>query len=341
MHKKIRYSIAAFLLIGGVIGFNYYLKIYGRAITKDTLLFIYPKDNLEDIKNKIAKFSNNPETFLWVAAKKSFSKPKPGRYVLEEGMSNNYLVNMLRSGRQTPLKVSFNNQDTLEKLAGRIAQQIEADSISLIETFRDQTFLFKNDFTDTSVLGMFIPNSYEFYWTVSPEGFRTKMLASYKRFWNKSRLEKAKKLNLSIGEVITLASIVQKETAQQTERPIVAGLYLNRLEKGWPLQADPTIIYCVKKIKGQTYDVKRVLTADLAIKSPYNTYLNKGLPPTLIAMPDISAIDGVLNAQNHKYFYMCANVEKIGYHSFAKSLTQHNKNAAKYHQWMNKQRINR
>lgn len=341
LRKKIIYSIAAFLLIGGVIGFNYYLKIFGKTITKDTLLFIYPKDSLEDVKNKIAEFSNNTEAFVWVAAKKSFSKPKPGRYVLKEGMSNNDLVNMLRSGRQTPLKVSFNNQDTLEKLAGRIAQQIQADSISLINTFREQSFLLENDFTPKSVLGMFIPNSYEFYWTVSPEEFRTKILASYKRFWNKSRLEKTKKLNLSVAEVITLASIVQKETAQQTERPIVAGLYLNRLKKGWPLQADPTIIYCVKEIKGQAYQVSRVLTADLAIASPYNTYKNKGLPPTLIGMPDISAIDGVLNAQKHNYFYMCANVDKIGYHSFAKSLTQHNKNAAKYHRWMNKQRINR
>lgn len=343
MRKKTIYIIVIiiFFIVGGVLGYKYYQKIFGKAITKDCVLFIYSEDNLVTVKNKIAKFSNSPETFLQVAARKSFLKPKAGRYVLKEGMSNNSLVNMLRIGRQTPLKVLFNNQDTVEKLAGRIAQQIEADSVSLMNAFKEEAFLNKNGFTSKSVLGMFIPNSYEFYWTVSPENFRAKIFVSYKRFWNKNRLEKAKKLNLSKGEVITLASIVQKETAKNEERPIIAGLYLNRLKEGWPLQADPTIIYCIKEVKGQNYIIKRVLTVDLKIKSPYNTYKNKGLPPTLISMPDISAIDGVLNAQKHDYFFMCANIEKIGYHSFAKSLSQHNKNASKYHKWMNKKRINR
>jgi UPF0755 protein len=256
-------------------------------------------------------------------------------------MSNNDIVNLLRSGNQTPIKVSFNNQDTLEKLAGRIAQQLEIDSISLLNSFLNKEFLSKNNLTEKSVLQIFIPNSYQFYWTTSAENFRNKIFKEYNRFWNKSRTKKAKALNLSKSEVITLASIVQKETAKKEERPIVAGLYLNRLKKGWPLQADPTIIYCIKQNKGQDYVVKRVLTADLKIKSPYNTYKNKGLPPTLIAMPDISAIDGVLNAQKHNYFYMCANVDKLGYHAFAKSLSQHNRNAVKYHRWMNKQRVHR
>ncbi|MEE9408996.1 MAG: endolytic transglycosylase MltG [Polaribacter sp.] len=341
MKKKIIYILAAVILIGGLIGYNYYQKIFGKAITKELVLFVNSTDSLLDVKQKIAEFSKSPETFLWVSAKKSFSKPKAGRYVLKEGMSNNDLVNMLRSGRQTPLKISFNNQDTLEKFAGRIAEQIEVDSISLLTSFTNEKFLLENNLTKKSVLQIFIPNTYEFYWTVSPEKFRTKMLVAYKRFWNKSRLEKAKKLNLTKSEVITLASIVQKETAQKTERPIVAGLYLNRLQKDWPLQADPTIIYCVKEVKGQDYVVKRVLTVDLEINSPYNTYKNRGLPPTLIAMPDISAIDGVLNAEKHNYYYMCVNVEKLGFHAFAKTLSQHNRNAAKYHQWMNKQGVNR
>lgn len=167
------------------------------------------------------------------------------------------------------------------------------------------------------------------------------MFSEYQKFWNTNRLQKAKALNLTKEEISILASIVQKETAKKIERPIVAGLYLNRLKKGWPLQADPTIIYCIKEIKGQDYVVKRVLTKDLQINSPYNTYKNKGLPPTLIAMPDISAIDGVLNAKKHDYYYMCVNVKKLGYHIFAKTLSQHNRNAAKYHQWMNQQRIHR
>jgi UPF0755 protein len=340
--KKFIYIIAiAIFLITGILGHHYYQKLFGKAITKDNVLFITSTDNLLDVKEKIATFSKNSENFLWVSAKKKFSKPKAGRYLLKEGMSNNDLVNMLRSGRQTPLNLSFNNQDTLEKFAGRIAQQLEVDSISLLNSFKDSAFLSKNKLTKKSILQIFIPNSYQFYWTTSADKFRDKMLTEYHRFWNKSRLEKAKKLNLTKQEVITLASIVQKETAQKIERPIVAGLYLNRLNKGWPLQADPTVIYCIREKKGQNYVVKRVLTADLEIKSPYNTYKNKGLPPTLISMPDISAIDGVLNAARHNYYYMCVNVKKLGYHSFAKTLVQHNRNAAKYHQWLNKQKINR
>ena len=341
MQKKRTYIFASFLLLSGILGYHYYQKIFGKAIVRETVLFVYSSDTLLDIKNKISEFSSKNDAFLMVAAKKGFSKPRIGRYLLKEDMSNNDLINLLRSGNQAPIKLSFNNQDTLEKLAGRVAQQLETDSISLLNSFTDSTFLSKNNLTEASVLQIFIPNSYEFYWNTSPKKFRDKMLKEYNLFWNSSRLKKAVALNLSKSEIITLASIVQKETAKIIERPIVAGLYLNRLKKGWPLQADPTIIYCIKKNKGQDFVVKRVLTADLEIKSPYNTYKNKGLPPTLISMPDISAIDGVLNAQKHSYFYMCANIDKLGYHTFARSLKQHNRNAAKYHKWLNKQRINR
>lgn len=324
-----------------LVVYNYYQKTFGPAVPKEQVLFVPTETSLVEVSNRIGKITNSPKTFLWVAAKKNFTNPKAGRYVLKQGMSNNDLVNMFRSGRQTPFKLSFNNQDSLEKLAGRIASQIAADSTALLLSFKEEHFLSENNFTIKSILQIFIPNTYEFYWTISPEKFKQKMFASYQQFWNQSRIKKAKKINLTKEEVITLASIVQKETAQSTERPIVAGLYLNRLKRGWPLQADPTVIYCLKEKKGQDYVVKRVLTVDLEIDSPYNTYIHKGLPPTLIAMPDISSIDGVLNAQEHNYLYMCANVDKLGYHVFAKSLVQHNKNAIKYHNWMNKLRINR
>lgn len=341
MGKKIIYILGFILLIGGILGYNYYQKIFGEAITKNYVLFINSSDSLVDIKEKIEDYSKNPNTFLWVAAKKNFSKPKNGRYLLKQGMSNNDLVNMLRSGNQTPFKISFNNQDTLEKFAGRISEQLEIDSTTIINSFTEKEFLSKNKLTKKSVLQICIPNSYEFYWTVSADNFRNKLLKEYNRFWNTTRLAKAKALKLSKEEVITLASIVQKETAKKVERPIVAGLYLNRLKNGWPLQADPTIIYCIREVKGQDYVVKRVLNADLKINSPYNTYKNRGLPPTLIAMPDISSIDGVLNAQKHDYFYMCVNIDKFGYHSFAKTLSQHNRNAAKYQNWLNKKGVNR
>lgn len=341
MRKKILYILSFFSILVIILGYNYYQKIFGKSITKDTILYVNTTDSLVDVKDKISNFSKNPNTFLWVAAKKSVSKPKEGRYILKKGMSNNDLVNMLRSGWQTPLKLSFNNQNTLEKFAGRIGQQLATDSIALLTAFTDENFLSKNNLTQKSVLQIFIPNTYEIYWTISAETFRDKMFTEYKRFWNTNRLQKAKSLGLTKNEVITLASIVHKETAKKTERPVVAGLYLNRLKKGIPLQADPTIIYCVKQVKGQDYVVKRVLHVDLEINSPYNTYKNRGLPPTLIAMPDISAIDAVLNPAKHNYYYMCADVNNIGYHKFAKTLNQHNRNAAQYQRWLNKQRINR
>lgn len=340
MNKK-SIIIAIILVAGGIIGFNYYQKIFAKSVVKDGAIFIKSDADIYEVKQLLTPFIKNLDDFNFVAEKKNFNKPKGGKYVLKEGMSNNDVVNLLRGGNQTPVKVSFNNQDTLEKLAGRIATQIEADSISLLNVMRDSAFLARNNFTNASVLGMFLPNSYEFYWNTSAENFRNKMFREYNRFWNESRLDKATKLNLSIDQVIALASIVQKETTKISERPIVAGLYLNRYREGWPLQADPTIIYILKQKYGQDFVVKRVLTKDLEINSPYNTYLKKGLPPTLIAMPDISSIDAVLNPSAHDYFYMCASVDKIGYHEFAKTLAQHNRNAVKYQRWVDAQGINR
>lgn len=342
MNKKIILGgIAVILLIGGIIGFNYYQKIFGSSVIKNDAIYIGANASFTDIEKQLVAFVKHPENFVWVADKKKFTKPKGGKYVLKKGMSMNDVINLLRSGNQTPITVSFNNQDTLEKLAGRIAEQIETDSITLLQAMKEPRFLTSNNFTEKSALGMYIPNSYEFYWNISAEKFRDKMLKEYHRFWTTERLKKAKQLNLSKEEVITLASIVQKETAQKTERPTVAGLYLNRLRDNWPLQADPTVIYAVRELKGQDYEVKRVLTKDLEINSPYNTYKNIGLPPTLIAMPDISSIDAVLNPQKHHYYYMCASVDKIGFHEFASSLAQHNRNAAKYQQWIDKQGIRR
>ncbi|UAM99738.1 endolytic transglycosylase MltG [Polaribacter litorisediminis] len=341
MNKKIIYLLAFFLILGGILGYNYYQKIFGKAITKNSELFIDASDNLLEVQKKISEVSNNPNTFLWVAARKNFSKPKPGRYLLKEDMSNNDLVNMLISGNQTPVKVSFNNQHSLEKFAGRVAEQLEIDSLAILTSFYDENFLKKNNFNKKSIFQICIPNSYQFYWTVSADNFRDKLLVEYQKFWTSSRQEKAKALKMSKNDVITLASIIHKETAMKIERPIVAGLYLNRLKNGWPLQADPTIIYSIKELKGQDYVVKRVLTVDLAINSPYNTYINRGLPPSQIAMPDISAIDAVLNAEKHNYYYMCADINKIGYHQFAKTLAQHNRNAVKYQNWLNKKGVNR
>lgn len=342
MNKKIISGIIIFILIATLIkGYSFYKNIYGKAIVKNGTLFINSTDNLLNVKTKLTQFINNSSNFEWIAEKKNYIKPKSGRYELKEGMSLNDLINLLRSGKQTPIKLSFNNQDTLEKLASRISEQIEADSVSLLQSMQDMGFLESNGFDKKSALGMYIPNSYELYWNTSAEKFRNRMLKEYNRFWNEDRISKARKLNLSKSEVLTLASIVQKETVQKSERPIVAGLYLNRLRSNMPLQADPTVIYCLKEINGPNFTVKRVLNKDLLIDSPYNTYKNSGLPPGVISMPDISAIDAVLNYKEHNFIYMCASIENIGYHKFARTLSQHNRNALQYQQWINKRGINR
>lgn len=334
--------MAILLFIGITTGYSYYNKIYKENISANNFIYIPTNATFDQVTKLVLPYLKNKEAFIWVAKQKNYpNKIKAGRYEIKKGMNNSDLVNLLRSGNQIPLKISFNNQNTVEKLAGRISEQIEADSIAIIKAITDVDFLKKNNFTKANVLGMFIPNSYEFYWNTSAEKFRDRMLKEYNTFWNKDRIDKAKKLNLTKKEVITLASIVQKETAKTNERPIVAGLYLNRLRSKWALGADPTIIFALKQKYGQDKIFKRVLNKDLTINSPYNTYTNTGLPPALISMPDISSIDAVLNNLRHDYYYMCASVTKIGYHEFAKTLAQHNKNATKYHQWINKQGINR
>ncbi len=341
--KKIIIIVLSILFIGGaIIGYSYYTKIYASNVLEDAVIFIPNNATFKEVTQLIEPHLKNKNSFAWVAKQKNYPNViKSGKFRIKKGMNTNTLVNLLRSGKQMPVKVTFNNQDTLEKLAGRIAEQISADSTEILKAVLDEEFLEKNNFTKNNVLGMFIPNSYELYWNTSATKFRDRMLKEYNRFWNDSRLQKAKKLNLSEDEVITLASIVQKETAKISERPAVAGLYLNRLREHWALQADPTIIYALKQKHGQDYEVKRVLNDDLEIDSPYNTYKHTGLPPSLIGMPDISAIDAVLNPKNHDYYYMCASVTNIGSHEFAKTLAQHNRNAVKYQRWISKQGIKR
>ncbi|MGB6267744.1 MAG: endolytic transglycosylase MltG, partial [Olleya sp.] len=256
-------------------------------------------------------------------------------------MSNNDIINSIRS-KNIPLKLSFNNQERIQNLAGRIANQIEPDSLSLLKTMTDKAFLNEHKFTEATVLNMYLPNTYEVFWNTSAELFRDKMLGEYYRFWNTSRQAKRKALNLSVNEVMTLASIVQKETAKVDERPRVAGVYLNRIRRGMPLQADPTVIFA-KKTKENDFNqvIKRVLYRDLEIDSPYNTYKYPGIPPGPITMPDVSAIDAVLNAEKHDYFYFVANVKNFGYHKFAKTLSQHNANRQEYVNWINGQGVNR
>ena len=342
MNKRLILIIVTLSLVfSAMVGYHYYQHIFGNLINKTGAIYIRSTDNIDDVEKALNDFIGNENIYFWLAQKKNYKNPKAGKYILTEGMSLNDVINLLRSGNQTPVKVSFNNQDTLEKFSGRVAEQLELDSISILEGFKDPVFLNTNKLSESSVLEILIPNTYEFYWNVSIEKFRTNMLKEFRKFWNKDRLQKAAQINMSPSQIMTLASIVQKETAKVSERPIVAGLYLNRLKKNIPLQADPTIIYVLKKKNGEKFQVKRVLLKDLKIPSPFNTYLNRGLPPNLISMPDISSINAVLNYQKHNYLFMCASVTNFGYHEFASTLKKHNNNAVKYQRWLNKKGVNR
>lgn len=342
MKKKIFVVIIIVLIIGAAIAYNYYQKIFSPNVKATTYIFIPTNATYNDLELILAPHLDNINNFNWVAQRKKYhDNIRAGKFKITQGMNNNELINHLRSGKAETINVIFNNQDSLEKLAGRIASQIEADSIALIQAFLDDEFLKKNELDKKTALSVFIPNSYNFYWNTSAEQFRNRMLQEYHKFWTDARINQAKAQNLSPIQVSTLASIVQKETAKVAERPRVAGLYLNRLKAFWPLQADPTIIFAIKQKYGQDTIIKRVLNKDLTIDSPYNTYSNFGLPPGPIAMPDISSINAVLQPENHDYFYMCASVTNIGAHEFAKTIAQHNINARKYQNWINKQGIKR
>jgi UPF0755 protein len=294
------------------------------------------------VKDQLEPLLKDVSTFETAARRKRYAdNVKGGKYAISKGMNNNDIVNALRSGN-IPVRVSFNNQESTGLLAGRIGSQIEADSLELLGAFSDPDFLKAQGWSADQALLPYIPNSYEFYWNTPAEKFRDRMLEEYHKFWTDARLEKARAENLTPEQVIALASVVHKETAQSDERPRVAGVYLNRLKKGMLLQADPTVIYAIKKETGN-YDtvIKRVLFRDLEIDSPFNTYKYPGIPPGPIAMPDISAIDAVLNPELHKYLYFVADTENFGYHRFAETLSQHNRNKEQYVRWLNTQNIRR
>jgi len=324
------------------------VKIYLEIFTDNTKfeqeeIFVYiPTDsNYEQVKEIIAPFVKNIDNFESIAQKRNYPQNvKAGKFLFKKGMSSFALLSAIR--RNVPVRLAFNNQERLENFVQRISSQIEPDSLKLVATYRDSAFLKENGFTSDNVFGMFLPNTYEVYWNISAEKFRDKMIKEYHNFWTPARLSKAEKLKLTPIQVITLASIVHKETVKADERPRVAKVYLNRLELGMPLQADPTVIYAVKlRDKDFNQIIKRVLYGDLTINSPYNTYVNLGLPPGPIAMPDINAIDAVLNPEKNDFIYFCASVEKFGYHEFATTLAQHAVNKKKYVEWLNKQGTNR
>ncbi len=342
--KSIKIVISILTLLVLAAGIFIYSKVFTdntNLSEKEHFVTIPTNANYKLVKKIIAPYIKDIDKFEFIATKRSYPEHvKSGRFLIKEGMSSFALVTALR--QNVAVKLAFNNQERLEDFAGRVSSQIEADSISILNSFRNPEFLTKNGFTEENVFALLIPNTYEMYWNTSAEKFRDKMLKEYQNFWTKERIALAKENNLTPIEATILASIVHKESVKKDERPKIAAVYLNRLKIEMPLQADPTIIYAVKKqLNDFTKIIKRVIPQDLQINSPYNTYVHLGLPPAPIAMPDITALEAVLKPDKNEYLFFCASVEHFGYHEFAKTFAEHVVIANKYRDWINKQGVKR
>lgn len=334
------------LLAGGIVGYIFYKRIYSPNLhieeNEEPYFYIHTgwvrQDVLADLEER--NWIKDPNSLAWLAEKKNYDGNNivAGKYELKDAWSNDQLIDHLRAGNGViDVKLTFNNVRTAEELAGILAADIEADSLSILQYFNDPAKAGQYGFTEDSFMSMFIPDTYFTPWNISAETLFDRIHREYKAYWNEERLAKAKSIGLSPVEVSILASMVQAEQSQHPdERARVAGLYLNRLQRGMLLQSDPTVVYAMGD-----FSINRVLTDHLKFQSPYNTYLNSGLPPGPINLPDKRSLDAVLNAEEHKYLYMCAKEDFSGYHSFAKTLREHNLNARRYQNALNKRKIYR
>ncbi len=334
------FRVVAFIVIAAVVGAAWgYNQFKGDAVPQPFTISVDSEsvadDNWKAFQADFLSNIDNDWAFKFYAKRLNLkSTIKSGRYRFEPGMSVIRCVRILKLGEQSTVNVTFNNLRTLPEFAGRISEQLNIDSLELLSYLKNNKTARKYGFTPTTIFAMFIPNTYQFYWNTTPQKFVERMYSEYNKFWNEERRQKAKALNLSTVEVMTLASIVYEETKQSSEMARVAGVYANRLRIGMPLQADPTVKYAL-----QDFTIKRVLNKHLKFDSPYNTYLYKGLPPSPIAMPNIVAIDAALSPERHSYLYFCARPTFDGYHNFAKTLSQHNANAKAYINELNRLKI--
>ncbi|MDX9751544.1 MAG: endolytic transglycosylase MltG, partial [Flavobacteriales bacterium] len=273
---------------------------------------------------------------LLARQKKYTDRVRPGRYRITGGMSMNALVNKLRAGEQDPVRVTFNNIQRLPQLAGRLAHYLEPDSLAFLHAFNDPDNIHASGLDAANFIGAFLPDTYELWWTTTPAAFLARMQRERTAFWTDERTAKARAFRLSPAEVTTLASIVQAETMRMDDAPKIAGVYLNRLRIGMPLQADPTLKFALG-----LDSIRRVLDRDKLVDSPYNTYRHAGLPPGPINMPAPRFIDAVLNAPRHDHLYFCAKADMSGYSEFSRTYEQHLVHARRYQRALNERGIRR
>ncbi len=340
--RKFLYILFFAIFVSGVLAvIILYSRIWRSNINlpagESAVLCIPTGSEFGDVYGKLVEMGilRDTASFRWVAVKKNYPRHvEPGRYRIRSGMSNDRLAGMLRSGDQEPVKLVFHNIRTPQMLAGVVSGQIEADSVSILSLFSDTDLLRASNLSQATVMGIFIPNTYEMYWNTSAHQFFNRMLKEYHTFWDEKRIARAKRMGLKPMEVMTLASIVDEETLMPEELTRVAGVYINRLNRRMRLQADPTV-----KFAAGDMSMTRVLKKHLLIDSPYNTYRYGGLPPGPIVIPSIAAIDAVLNYEHNNYLYFCAKEDFSGYHNFARTLREHNENARLYRRALNRMRI--
>ncbi len=333
---------AAVLLIGAAIpSWMLYSWIYRPALLNmpenESFIYVRSGSDYNDLIKMLDSLDwhRNIKAFEWVAEKKNLpAHLQAGRYAVYSGMSNDSLVNLLRSGMQDEVRVTFNTMRTFNYLAEVIGKQIEADSTDLMHVLTDPGIMDSLGIKEEEWMGMFIPNTYRFFWNTDARSFINRMHQEYLRFWGPTRQAKLKQTGMTVNEVITLASIVQEETFKVDEMSRIAGLYINRLNRGMRLQADPTVLFALGD-----RNIKRVLRKHLRVESPYNTYRIKGLPPGPIRIPSIQAIEASLNYEKNDYLYFCAKEDFSGYHAFASSYAQHLRNARRYHRVLNERNI--
>jgi UPF0755 protein len=342
MVKKVFTIFGIIILFScGILALNFYNSLFKNNISLEgentSYLYIPTGSSYDDVLQILERRNLllDKTSFHWTAELMKYPKNvKPGRYKLEENMGNRELITLLRSGRQEALKVTYNNLRKKEEFAGYVGGLLEFDSLEFVKLLNDVDFLREFGLNPAIVYTMFIPNTYEVYWNQTAEVFFRKMHKEYKAFWTDERKAKAKKHGLNPVSVTILASIVDSETARDSEMPTIAGVYMNRLKRGQRLQADPTVVFAVND-----FTINRVLNKHIAFDSPYNTYKYSGLPPGPITMPSIKSIEAVLNRENHKYLYFCAKADFSGYHAFANTFVEHQRNAVKFRQALNKRNI--
>lgn len=332
-------ALATLLLIGATCAGAVYYYLFAPQFYPPKTVYIYidRDDTADSIYDKV-KSQGHPKSFTgfrWMAQYRKYPQNiHTGRYAIRPGENVYHVFSRFYRGYQEPMNLTIGSVRTLDKLARSVGKQLMIDSAEIAKAMNDSTFQKKLGYNEETMPCLFIPETYQVYWDISVEEFFKRMQKEHQNFWSQERLNKAAAIGMTPAEVCTLASIVEEETNNNPEKPMVAGLYINRLHSGMPLQADPTIKFAL-----QDFGLRRITNAHLNIDSPYNTYLNAGLPPGPIRVPTPIGLDAVLNYTKHNYIYMCAKEDFSGRHNFAATLAEHNRNANRYRAELNRRKI--